>query len=315
MMTVRNFFSTLSLSSSLFSLTNWFFVVPNKFNLLMFVQGEEARSRERLSKMVLPCELEQQIIAIKVSVGRKENKMASSFSTFKKFKLALRSRFFRICLIRGAAPILIAQSTGFQLVIYFKKLYVDLAQINKELEFGISIAVFFVIFILDIYLIEAVGIRLIMLVSLSFISIDLFLLSFAFTVTGSPKSILVILILLEIYMVFFSLGLGSLPMLLNMRLYQERNINFGASTAGFLTCLIGGSTAMSLFPVNENLKKPRAFGVYCAIAVSGIIVLYFLLHDERKLRKKRMVVENLEIKNRTRPKREFNYNGPTDFTI
>ncbi|XP_075674777.1 inositol transporter 1-like [Castanea sativa] len=264
------------------------FMEENPLRLMM--KGEEARSRERLSNIVLPCEVEQEVISIKVFVGRKKKKIASH-STFSNFKIALRSRVFRLSLIRGVAPILISQSTGFQLVIYFKKLYVDLAHISQELEFGISLTIFCVIFVIDLLLIEALGIRLTMLISLLFISVDLFLLGFAFTVNESPKSILVILILLEIYMFFYSLGLSSLPMLLNMKLYEGSHINLGASTAGFVNCLVGGATAITLFPVNSNLKKPRAFRVYCAIAVTGIIALYCLLPDERKSRKKKMDVE------------------------
>lgn len=275
------------------------------------MQGDEARSRERLSKIVLPCEVEKEESAIKVFVGRKKKKIAS-LSTFKNYKIALRHRFFRTCLIRGAAPILISQSTGFQLVIYFKKIFIDLAQISQELEFGISLTIFCVIFAVDLYLIDTVGIRLIMLISLLFISIDLLVLGFAFTVTESPKSILVILILLELYMIFYSLGWSSLPMLFNAKIFQESDINFGVSMAGFINTLIGGSTAITLFPVNENLKKPRAFGVYCAIAVTGIIALYCLLPDEMKSRKKKM---DVEMTKRARPKREFNYNGPTEFAI
>lgn len=193
-------------------------------------------------------------------------------------------------LIGGLVPVLVSQILGHQLVIHSTKNCLEKTETPKEFEVLSSLFVGFASTVIEFYAIKKFGLKKTMTCSLALIAIDLFALLWVLEFVGSnnKKGSLILFVIFQLYVVFYSVGFNAIPELLNVKIYEDEDLCFGGAAASFLNKLVNGLTILILFKDGENeINIKHAFCYYLFFAAAGGIAVLSVVPDASKGKKKK----------------------------
>ena len=246
-------------------------------------QGKQVHALRAIERRYLDDEVEYQFVQIK---NLYHVKRSGSISSVK----SICNRKTLSSLIKGLVPVIVSQLLGHQLVIHSIKGCLEKTEIRKEFELLSSVFVGFASMMIEFYVIKKFGLKKTMVCSLAFITLDLFALVSVLEFVGSSKKKgnLIMFVIFQLYVIFYTVGFSAIPELLNVKIYNEEDLCFGGAAASFFNKLFNGLTILILFKDGEkDIDIKRAFAWYLFFAAAGGIAVFIVVPDASKRKKKK----------------------------
>lgn len=156
-------------------------------------------------------------------------------SSYQVLKRAYYSKLFRQRFLAGIFPVVMSQLVGVQTITYSQKKVIDEAKLSKEVETLISMASSITSLLLDVLLLKKISKKKLMALSLLIISLDLALFFFLHTMELSWVCTIIHIILIQLVLIAHQAGIGPIPLMLNIEIYEERFLPLGGATVAVFT--------------------------------------------------------------------------------
>lgn len=238
-------------------------------------QGHMDQAREVLKKIRSPQELESEVKEIQSSVSQQKGDWSQLFS-----------KLVRSAMVVGIGLAVAQQITGINTVIYYAPTifkFAGLSSASAAILASVGVGVINVVFtVVAMQLIDRVGRRPLLLISLGGMASSLFVLGGAFLLPQF-KSVLgwIAVGSLMSYVGFFAVGLGPVFWLILSEIYplriRGRAMSVGTA-ANWLSNLI---VALTFLTLTNSIGKPGTFWLYAAVTVAAWFFSWFLVPETK----------------------------------
>ncbi len=238
-------------------------------------RGHLDQAREVLKKIRTPEQMESEVKQIQSSVSQQKEDWSELFS-----------KFLRPAMVVGIGLAIAQQITGINTVIYYAPTifkFAGLSSASAAILASVGVGVINVVFtVVAMQLIDRVGRRPLLLISLAGMAVSLFVLGGAFLLPQF-KSVLgwIAVGSLMTYVGFFAVGLGPVFWLILSEIYplriRGRAMSVGTA-ANWLSNLI---VALTFLTLTRVIGKPGTFWLYAAITIGSWLFAYFLVPETK----------------------------------
>lgn len=282
------------------------------------MKGKDSSAIQGIQKrVILDKEAEDEYERLKNSVMIK--KKLSSKPLKKVLKLAVKSKIFKKNLVGGLIPILLAQFVGVQNIMHQRKKQWKKTGFAKEYEFGATVVAFFITLIFDTSLIEKTGRKTILRCSL--IGIASCLMCLIIAKTYFSESDVSVLVFIEVYLVFYSCGLASVPLLINTEVYNDMYLAIGGAAAAITNKVANIMATVYILPVGDESEKKgsekkelneKMLAMFTVISIFGIFLVCKFVPETKptKKQRKRRVYPIPRGGTKSKTNHPYFYNGP-----
>lgn len=237
--------------------------------------GRENKAREVLKEIRAPEQVADELKEIGSSLSQQKAKWSE-----------LISPFLRPAMIVGIGLAIAQQITGINTVIYYAPTifkFAGLSSASVAILASVGVGIINVIFTLvAMQLIDRVGRRPLLLVSLAGMSISLFVLGLAFKLPQLSGSLgWIAVISLMIYVGSFAVGLGPVFWLVLSEIYplriRGRAMSIGTITNWGANLIV----ALSFLSLTKGIGKAATFWLFGAISIGSWFFAYFLVPETK----------------------------------
>jgi len=238
-------------------------------------RGHLDQAREVLKKIRSPEQMESEVNEIQSSVSQQKGDWSELFS-----------KLLRSAMVVGIGLAIAQQITGINTVIYYAPTifkFAGLSSASAAILASVGVGVINVVLtVVAMQLIDRVGRRPLLLISLAGMALSLFVLGGAFLLPQF-KSVLgwIAVGSLMTYVGFFAVGLGPVFWLILSEIYplriRGRAMSVGTA-ANWLSNLI---VALTFLTLTKVIGKPGTFWLYAAVTVGAWFFAWFLVPETK----------------------------------
>ncbi len=238
-------------------------------------RGHLDQAREVLKRIRSPEQMESEVKEIQSSVSQQKGGWSELFS-----------KLLRSAMVVGIGLAIAQQITGINTVIYYAPTifkFAGLSTASAAILASVGVGVINVVLtVVAMQLIDRVGRRPLLLISLAGMAVSLFVLGGAFLLPQF-KSILgwIAVGSLMTYVGFFAVGLGPVFWLILSEIYplriRGRAMSVGTA-ANWLSNLI---VALTFLTLTKSIGKPGTFWLYAAVTVGAWFFAWFLVPETK----------------------------------
>jgi SP family galactose:H+ symporter-like MFS transporter len=238
-------------------------------------RGMIEQARVVLNKIRLPGQVDAELTDIQQSA----QKQKASWSE-------LLTPLVRPAMIVGVGLAIAQQVTGINTVIYYAPTIFKFAGFSSSsvailASVGVG-AVNLILTLVAMQLIDRVGRRPLLLVSLSGMSVSLIILGLAFKLHGLASALGWIAVTsLMSYVGFFAVGLGPVFWLILSEIYPLRVRGRAMSVGTIANWGFNLIVALTFLSLTRGIGKPATFWLYGAVSVAAWIFAYFLVPETK----------------------------------
>ena len=238
-------------------------------------RGHMDQARAVLKKIRSPDEVESEVKQIQSSVSQQKGSWSELFSPL-----------LRMAMIVGIGLAIAQQITGINTVIYYAPTifkFAGLSSSSSAILASVGVGVINVILtVVAMQLIDRVGRRPLLLISLAGMALSLFVLGGAFLLPQF-KSILgwIAVGSLMTYVGFFAVGLGPVFWLILSEIYPLRIRGRAMSVGTAANWSANLIVALSFLTLTKVMGKPATFWLYAAVTVGAWFFAYFLVPETK----------------------------------
>lgn len=238
-------------------------------------RGQVDRARGVLKKIRSPDEVESEVNQIQSSVSQQKPNWSE-----------LLSPLLRIAMIVGIGMAIAQQITGINTVIYYAPTifkFAGLSSSSSAILASVGVGIVNVLLtVVAMQLIDKVGRRPLLLISLAGMAVSLFVLGGAFLLPQF-KSVLgwIAVGSLMSYVGFFAVGLGPVFWLILSEIYPLRIRGRAMSVGTAANWSANLIVALSFLTLTEVLGKSATFWLYAAVTVGAWFFAYFLVPETK----------------------------------
>jgi sugar porter (SP) family MFS transporter len=251
-------------------------------------RGQMAQARIVLKQMRDPKEVDGELSTIQQSVGLQHGRWSELFRPL-----------LRPAMIVGVGLAIAQQLTGINTVIYYAPTILKFAGLSSAsvailASVGIGV-VNVVLTLVAMQLIDRVGRRPLLLVSLAGMTLSLFVLGLAFALPRLSGLLGWLAVSsLMVYVGSFAVGLGPVFWLVLSEIYPLRIRGRAMSVGTVANWGANLAVALSFLTLTQVLGKPATFWLYAAISIGAWLFAYFLVPET-----KGQTLEEIEARLRT----------------
>mmetsp|Transcript_37420 Transcript_37420/g.48415 ORF Transcript_37420/g.48415 Transcript_37420/m.48415 type:complete len:591 (+) Transcript_37420:3-1775(+) len=166
------------------------------------------------------------------------------------------------------------QSTGSEAILYYSSVFLERAGLKstKERLLGYVLIGFCKLIpeAASMFLVDSMGRRPLLLISSYGLTASMFLIAVVFMFPSNSASIFIV-VLLSIFMIFFSIGVGPITWLLASEMLPLRARAKGMTLGSFTNRLISGTVALSALSTCDALGYSGFFALYGTMGILGSI--------------------------------------------
>jgi SP family galactose:H+ symporter-like MFS transporter len=248
--------------------------IPNSPRWLV-AMGSEDKAREVLKEIRKPEQVEAELKDIGSSLSRQKGKWSE-----------LLTPLLRPAMIVGIGLAIAQQITGINTVIYYAPTifkFAGLSSASVAILASVGVGIINVIFTLvAMQLIDRVGRRPLLLVSLAGMALSLFVLGLAFKLPQLSGSLgWIAVISLMVYVGSFAVGLGPVFWLILSEIYplriRGRAMSIGTITNWGANLIV----ALSFLSLTQSIGKASTFWLFGVISIGSWFFAYFLVPETK----------------------------------
>ncbi len=238
-------------------------------------RGHMDQARAVLKQIRSPDEVESEVKEIQSSVSQQKGNWSELFSPL-----------LRMAMIVGIGMAIAQQITGINTVIYYAPTifkFAGLSSSSAAILASVGVGVINVILtVVAMQLIDRVGRRPLLLISLAGMALSLFVLGGAFLLPQF-KSILgwIAVGSLMTYVGFFAVGLGPVFWLILSEIYPLRIRGRAMSVGTVANWSANLIVALSFLTLTNMMGKPATFWLYAAVTIGAWFFAYFLVPETK----------------------------------
>ncbi|CAH9108890.1 unnamed protein product [Cuscuta europaea] len=254
----------------------------------LYMKNDKSKATVVLSKIYDPYRLEEEIDQLATALEEESFRKKSV-----RYTDVFRSKELRLAFFAGAGLQAFQQLTGINTVMYYSPTIVQMAGFRSN-QIALLISLIVALMnafgtILGIYLIDHIGRKKLVLMSLSGVIVSLVLLSGSFIIldpsstTGHGLYGWVAVIGLALYIAFFSPGMGPVPWTVSSEIYPEayRGICGGMSaTVNWISNIIVTESFLSLA---DAIGTGGTFLVFAGMAVAAFVFVVAFVPETKGL--------------------------------
>jgi sugar porter (SP) family MFS transporter len=250
------------------------FFIPDSPRILV-ARGEVDQARDVLKRIRIPSQVDDELKQIQKNAGETKAAWAEFLSPL-----------MRRAMIVGIGLAIAQQITGINTVIYYAPTifkFAGMSSASVAILAAVCVGVVNVLFtVVAMLLIDRVGRRPLLLVSLAGMAVSLFVFGLAFAIPqleGSRGAIAVGSLMA--YVGFFAVGLGPVFWLILSEIYPQR-IRGRAMSIGTVTNWGGNLlVALTFLSLTQVLGKAGTFWVYAAVTIGAWFFAFFLVPETK----------------------------------
>jgi sugar porter (SP) family MFS transporter len=248
--------------------------IPNSPRWLVG-RGHADQARAVLQRIRCPKQVEGELSAIQHSVAQQEGDWSE-----------LLSSVLRPAMIVGVGLAIAQQITGINTVIYYAPTifkFAGLSSASVAILASVGVGVVNVVLtVVAMQLIDRVGRRPLLLVSLAGMAISLFILGLAFSLPQLSGSLGWIAVMsLMIYVGSFAVGLGPVFWLILSEIYPLRIRGRAMSVGTVANWGANLIVALSFLTLTQVLGKPATFWLYAVVSIGTWLFAFFLVPETK----------------------------------
>lgn len=238
-------------------------------------RGHLDQAREVLKKIRSPEQLESEVKEIQSSVSQQKGNWSELFN-----------KLLRPAMVVGIGLAIAQQITGVNTVIYYAPTifkFAGLSSASAAILASVGVGVINVVFtVVAMQLIDRVGRRPLLLISLAGMAFSLFVLGGAFLLPQF-KSVLgwIAVGSLMTYVGFFAVGLGPVFWLILSEIYPLRIRGRAMSVGTAANWLSNLLVALTFLTLTKVIGKPGTFWLYAVITIGSWFFAYFLVPETK----------------------------------
>ena len=238
-------------------------------------RGHGDKARDVLKRIRDPGQVENEFNEIQHSVARQKGHWSE-----------LLSPFLRAAMIVGVGLAIAQQITGINTVIYYAPTifkFAGLSSASAAILASVGVGVVNVVLtVVAMQLIDRVGRRPLLLISLAGMAVSVSVLGLAFSLKQLSGSLAWIAVAsLMTYVGFFAVGLGPVFWLILSEIYPLRMRGRAMSVGTAFNWSANLIVALSFLTLTDVLGKPATFWLYGAVSIGAWLFAFFLVPETK----------------------------------
>jgi sugar porter (SP) family MFS transporter len=241
----------------------------------LVARGHVDQARTVMKRLRAPEAVEEELSAIQRSAAQQKGHWSELFSPY-----------LRVAMIVGVGLAITQQITGINTIVYYGPTIFKAAGMSSSavaILASVGVGAFNVVMtVVSLWLIDRVGRRALLLVSLAGMTLSLFVLGLAFLLPGLAGSLgWIAMVVVMLFVGSFALGMGPIFWLLISEMYPLRIRGRAMSVATVANWAANLIVALSFLTLARALGQAATFWLYGAISIGTWIFSFFLVPETK----------------------------------